>query len=105
MRSHFKEKDSSSIFSELSNAIQASNESCMDFIVRLMCLREKVVSLSAEEGCPCDRKLVCQRFSHTVLTWLRNNNIQNKLRSLSFSDEPLLKAVTEANPMLVKVTE
>lgn len=100
MRSHFREKDSSSVFSELSNAAQAANESCLDFVIRLMCLREKVVSLSEEEGCPYDRKLVGQRFSHTVLTGLRNNNIRNDLRSFlkrkSFSDEALLKVVSEA---------
>ena len=100
MRSHFREKDSTSIFSELSNAAQAANESCLEFIIRLMCLREKVVSLSEEEGCPYDRKLVGQRFSHTVLTGLRNNNIRNELRSFlkrkSFSDEALLKVVSEA---------
>ena len=51
MRSHFREKDSTSIFSELSNAVQAANETCQDFVIRSMCLREKVISLSAEEGC------------------------------------------------------
>ena len=44
MRSHFREKDSTSIFSELSNVV--ANESCLDFIIRTMCLREKVISLS-----------------------------------------------------------
>ena len=99
MRSHFREKDSTSIFSELSNAVQAANESCLDFIIRVMCLREKVVSLSVEEGCPYDVHLVSQRFSHTILTGLRNNNIRNELRYFlkqSFSDEELLKVVTEA---------
>ena len=100
MRSHFREKDSASIFSELSNAVQAANESCLDFIMRVMCLREKVISLSEEEGCPYGRVPVSQRFSHTILTGLRSNNIRNELRSFLkqkvFSDEELLKVVTEA---------
>ena len=99
MRSHFQERDSSSVFSDLCNAGQAQHESCLDFVMRVMCLREKVVALSAEEGCPYDLRLVSQKFAHTVLTGLRNNNIRNELRSFlktSFSDEELFKAVTEA---------
>ena len=99
MRSHFREKDSTSIFSELSNAVQAANESCLDFIIRAMCLREKVISLSVE-GCAYDSHLVNQRFSHTILTGLRNNNIRNELRiflkNKHVVDEELLKVVTEA---------
>ena len=99
MRSHFREKDSTSIFSELSNAVQAANESCLDFIIRVMCLREKVI-LFVEKGCAYDSHLVNQRFSHTILTGLRNNNIRNELRiflkNKHFADEELLKVVTEA---------
>ena len=47
-----------------------------------------------------DSILVNQRFSHTILTGLRNNNIRSELRSFlknnTFSDEELLKATTEA---------
>ena len=100
MRSHFREKDSTSIFSELSNAVQAANETCQDFVIRSMCLREKVISLSAKEGCAYDSILVNQRLSHTILTGFRNNNIRSELQSFlknnTFSDEELLKATTEA---------
>ena len=100
MRSHFREKDSTSIFSELSNVVQAANESCLDFIIRAKCLREKVISSSVEEGCAYDSHLVNRRFSHTILTGLRNNNIRNELRiflkNKHFADEELLKVVTEA---------
>ena len=41
MRTLFHEKDSLSAFTELSNVSQALNESCLDFIIRVMCLREK----------------------------------------------------------------
>ena len=32
MRSHYHEKDSSSVFTELSNAVQDINESCLEFV-------------------------------------------------------------------------
>ena len=60
----------------------------------------KVISLSVEEGCSYDSHLVNQRFSHTILTGLRNNNIRKELRSFlkskSFPDNELSKVVTEA---------
>ena len=44
--------------------------------------------------------MVNQRFPHTILTGLRNNNIRNELRiflkNKHFADEELLKVVTEA---------
>ena len=62
MRSHFHEKDSSSVFTELSNAAQETSESCLDFVVRIMCLRQKVLVLGSEEGCPYDSSLVQKGF-------------------------------------------
>ena len=101
MRSHFHEKDSSSIFTELSNAVQEINESCLDFVIRTMCLRQKIFVLGVEEGCPYEETLIQKRFLHTIETGLRNNNIRAELRDFTLkrkdcSDEALLKAVTEA---------
>ena len=42
MRSHFREKESSSTFTEISNAVQSSTESPYDFVVQLPSMREKV---------------------------------------------------------------
>ena len=50
MRSHFKEKDSSSTFTEMSNVVHPSTESPHDFVVRLLSMREKVLILAKEEG-------------------------------------------------------
>ena len=101
MRSHFREKDSATYFTELSNAVQASHENCYDFVVRLMVIRDKVISLSEEEGCPQNPNVVKQRFAHTMLTGLRNNNIRHELRdyvkrSPFVQDEILLSVITEA---------
>ena len=51
LRSSFKEKDSASVFTDLSNACQSSAETCIDFVLRLLCLKQKVLDVSAEEGC------------------------------------------------------
>ena len=100
MRSHFKEKDSSSTFTEMSNAVQSGNESPHDFVVRLLSLREKVLILAKEEGCPFSESLLQRRFLHAISTGLRNNNIRNDLRPAlednKISDENLLQIVSEA---------
>ena len=100
MRSHFHEKDSASVFTELSNASQEVAESCLDFVIRMMCLRQKVMDLGEEEGCPYDQKLLQTRFLHTLEVGIRSNNIRSDLRETlnrtGLSDEDLLKSVTEA---------
>ena len=67
MRSHFREKDSSSTFTEMSNAGQSSTESPHDSTVRLLSMREKVLILAKEEGFPFDDKgLFQRRFLHAI---------------------------------------
>ena len=51
LRSHYKEKDSTTVFHEMTNCVQLSSESEIDFCLRVMSLGQKVVSLSTEEGC------------------------------------------------------
>ena len=100
MRSHFKEKDSTSVFTELSNAVQLGSESAMEFTIRLMSLRQKVYSLSKEEDCPYEIRLVQKRFLHAISTGLKNNNIRHELRDAlkteAISDEELLDQITKA---------
>ena len=100
MMSHFREKDSSSTFTEMSNAVQSSTESPHDFVVCLLSMREKVLILAKEDGCPFDKGLLQVRFLHAISTGLRNNNIRNDLRptleSNKISDEHLLQIVSKA---------
>ena len=100
MRSHFREKDSTSTLTELSNAYQTNVETCLEFVMRLMSLRQKVLSLASEEACPYDHDFIQIRFLRAVSTGLRNNNIRSELRAvlkeIKISDEDLFKTITEA---------
>lgn len=101
LRSHFKEKDSSAVFTELSNATQQVNETCFEYVTRLLCLREKVFILSREENCPYDNERLKKTFFHTMFTGMRNVHIRNELRELcrdkkNLGDELLMKFVAEA---------
>ena len=99
MRSHFREKDSTSTLAELSNACQTNIETCLEFVVRLMALRQKVLSLVNEEACLNDPDFIQARFLCAISTELRNNNIRGELRAvlkeIKISGEHLLKTVTE----------
>ena len=58
LRSHFKEKDIASVFTELGNAEQKGNENSLDFVIRLMCWRQNVFDLAREERCPYEQNLL-----------------------------------------------
>ena len=100
LRSHFKEKNATSLFTELTNAAQKPEESAQEFVMRLMSLRQKVVLVSTEEQCPYDEHLVQTRFLHAVMTGLRNENVRHELKPClktpNISDEEILSKLTEA---------
>ena len=91
LKSHFQEKDSSQYFTDLQNATQESDESMNEFVVRLMCLRQKILSLSKQEGCLYDKNM---------FIGIRNENVRTELRErcagdFSIKDDKLLKHVAE----------
>ena len=98
LRSHYKEKDSAAVFHEMANCVQMSSESELEFCLRVMSLRQRVISLSREEECPFDENLVKKRFFQALFTGLKHNNIrfelQNILKAGTISDEDLLQEVS-----------
>ena len=68
LRSHFNEKDSSTVFNEMSNCVQGSSETELDFCLRAMSLRQKVLMLATEEECPYDPHAIKKRFLHAIFT-------------------------------------
>ena len=99
MRSHFRKKDPLSTFTEMSNAVQSSIESPLDFVVCLLSMRENVLLLAKEEGCPFDKGLLQQLFLHAIWTGLKNNiwnDLHPTLENNKVSDEHLLQIVSEA---------
>lgn len=101
LRSHYKEKNSASVFHEMSNAAQLQSESELDFCLRVMSLRQKVMSLSTEEGYPFDETLVRKRFFQAIDTGLKYNNMRVQLHGIFkaalVSDEELLHEISVAS--------
>lgn len=112
LRSHFKERDSTAVFNEMVNSVQGGQETELNFCLRMMALREKIISLSAEENSSCqfDRELVSNRFFHTLATGFKKPQIRLDLKEIlkvGTSDEALLHeisvAVSKDNEYLSKV--
>ena len=101
LRSHFRERDSASVFTDLQNAAQWGTETAMEFIVRLMCLRQKVLTLSTQEGCAYDKNMLSKHFFKKMFIGLRNENIRAEIRDkckddFTISDDKLLKLASDA---------
>ena len=100
LRSHYQEKDATSLFYALANAKQSTNENAQQFAIRLMTLRQKVLFVSKEEALPFSSELVQQRYNQSILTGMKSEHLRNELRpilkSKTISDEELLGILTTA---------
>ena len=106
LKNLYKEKDSTSTLMDLSNAAQTTSETCLDYCTRLMCLRDKVILLSVEEGCPLDMSGLSKRLIKSFFVGMRNANVRNELRESCKNlykgnnneddDDELMALVTEA---------
>ena len=98
LRSHYTEKNSSAALNELSNNVQKSDESELDFCMRMISLRQRVLTLSAEEGCPISEAVVRKRFFQTLGQGFTNDNIRlelaSTLRENNLRDVDLLKEIS-----------
>ena len=98
LRAHFKEKDATSVFTELSNGAQQSSETENDFCLRMMALRQKVLLMTEEEKGQYSRDLVQDQFQKSLATGFRREAIRQQMRSIlkyPIDDVQLLKEVGE----------
>jgi hypothetical protein len=88
MRSFFKEKACSELFSELGALTQTPTETPTDFLIRALQLRQKVLSTSKVEGEMYAEKLVSDTFCRAVRTGLNNEMIRSHMKGFLTSTEP-----------------
>jgi hypothetical protein len=80
LRSHFREKDSTAVFNELVSAAQKPDETEVDFCLRLMGLRDRVLVLSLEEKGQYTLKLVQNQLQQSLFTGMKNDTIRAELK-------------------------
>ncbi|XP_063967616.1 uncharacterized protein LOC135157065 [Lytechinus pictus] len=101
LRSHFRERDATALFQELSSAVQVPKESPHDFVLRTLDLKQKVLFASEEKGAAiCYGSTQVHKMAwRAISTGLQDAVIQHELRSTlqqDVSDEELLEVLTTA---------
>ena len=82
LRSHYREKDATELYQQLSRVTQDIKESPQSFLVRALDLKQKVIFASQEagSGLKYDPTLVQSMFLHGLLTGLRSDAVKSELR-------------------------
>lgn len=100
LRAHFQEKEATTVFHELSTAVQGPKETAHSFVLRAMDLRQKVVFASQEAGTGVvyGPKQVQQMFLNTLFTGLQSEYVRQQmqplLRNPTTTDEELLESLS-----------
>ncbi len=102
LRSHFREKDATESFTQLSRLAQEQKETAQAFLIRALELRRRVIFASQEAGSSFtyDSTLVQGVFLHSVLTGLRDNSVKAEMRphfnNKAIADEDLFEYLNTA---------
>lgn len=104
LRSHIRDKSSTELFQELTNAKQSDKESPQQFLYRIMGLKQCVIFESQQVGTGFnyDVKLVQGTFLHTLYQGLNEKNdyvrrdLKSYLNDMQISDDFLLEQITKS---------
>ncbi len=82
LRTHYAEKDATVLYQQLTKAVQGTGESALDFLVRVLDLRQKVLFASerAQSGLKYNKELVQSQCFQSIMTGLSNDNIRAEMR-------------------------
>ncbi len=104
LRAHLRDKSSTELFQELSNAKQQDKESPQQFVYRLMGLKQRVVFASeqTESEFQYDRKLVQGVFLHSLYQGLSEKytfvrrDIKAAIATQTTTDDQILVLITQS---------
>ena len=102
LRSHYREKEATELYHDLTRAVQDPKESPQEFLLRMLALRQKILfaSKEADAAFKYDSMLVQGMFLHSLLTGILNENIKADLKPLlqdvKTTDEALLERINVA---------
>uniref|UniRef100_A0A8C1WAH7 Gypsy retrotransposon integrase-like protein 1 n=1 Tax=Cyprinus carpio TaxID=7962 RepID=A0A8C1WAH7_CYPCA len=82
LRAHFIEKDPTELYHSLTRAVQEPKETPIQFLVRAMDLRQRVLSASenVKTGLRYNYELIQNQFLQTVMTGLHDDSIRTDLK-------------------------
>jgi len=99
LQSHFREQTATELYKRLCNATQNTGESAIEFVMRTMDLKQRVLTASEEDKeVPYDDTMVERMFLHALATGLRDDNVRHRLEPMlepGVEDVDLLKSVNQ----------
>ena len=97
LRSKYMVQDSQKFYNLMVAARQEPGTSEMDFLHRMINLRDTVIEMSVEEGVPCNEENLQKKFLETLSVGFSSNNIRLDLRQVlkseAVDDDELLEEV------------
>ena len=102
LRSHYREKEATELYHDLTRAVQDHKESPQEFLLRMLALRQKILFASKEADATFtyDATLVQGMFLHSLTTGISSENIKADLKPLlqdvKTTDEALLERINIA---------
>ena len=99
LRVHFREKEPTDLYAELTGTVQRRSESAMDFVIRAMDLRQRVLFASKANAVRYETQLVDKMFRRAVVTGLNSEAILSMVRPVLHgnTDEEILDALMAAD--------
>ena len=82
LRSHYNVEDSTTLFNRMANASQEPSETEVNFVLRMLDLRNNIITLSKEEKCPFEEILIRKKFFHSLAVGFKKDTIQLDLRTV-----------------------
>ena len=99
LRSHCNVKDSATLLDEMVNSRQEASETEMNYVMRVMDLRNNILSITKDEDCPLGEPLVRKRFFYTSSVGFKKDTIRlemmNALKKQALTDEELVREVKD----------
>ncbi len=91
LSAHFIEKDATELYHSLTRAVQEPKETPIQFLVRTMDLRQRILSAfeNVKTGLKYNRKLIQNQFLQRVLTGLHDDSIRTDLKP--YLENPLVE--------------
>ena len=105
LRMHFKEKDATLVYTELSNGAQGPTETENDFCLRMMALRQKVLLMSQEENGQYTPQLVQTQFQKSLSTGFRREAVRQQLRGVLKNPIHDIQLLQEIRDVVMTETE
>lgn len=106
LQSHFREQTATELYKKLCNVAQTASESSLEFIMRALDLKQRVLAAAEEDKeVPYDRCMVERMFLHAIRTGLRDDNVRHRLEPVLVSGVEDVKILSSANQITLNEAE